>query len=107
MLSMPLLKASPFFANYGFHPRFEFLESTQPSVPAAEDHIVRMQDITRSLISELQSAQEAYKHFADHHQTEPPAFSPGDKVWLLRRNIKTQHPSDKLDYQEAWSFYYC
>jgi hypothetical protein len=97
-------KTSPFFANYGFHPRFEFLKPAQPPVPAAEEHITRMQDITRSLISELQSAQKTYKHFADRHRAEPPAFLPGDKVWLLRRNIKTQRPSDKLDYKKLGPF---
>ncbi len=35
-------RTSPFFANYEFHPCFEFLEPMHPSVPAAEDHVVRM-----------------------------------------------------------------
>lgn len=28
----------------------------------------------------------------------------GDKVWLLRRNIKTTHPCDKLDYRRLGPF---
>ena len=80
------------------------MEPAQPPVPAAEDHITKMQDITHSLMTELQSAQEDYKHFADCHRAEPPAFSPGDKVWLLHRNIGTQHPCDKLDFKKLGPF---
>ena len=39
------------------------------------------------------------KYYNQHHLPAP-EFSPGDKVWLLRRNIKTTRPSDKLDYKK-------
>ena len=31
-------------------------------------------------------------------------FKIGDKVWLLRRNIKTKRPCDKLDYRRLGPF---
>lgn len=33
-----------------------------------------------------------------------PEYQPGDYVWLLRRNIKTSRPSDKLDYRKLGPF---
>ncbi|KAG0592495.1 hypothetical protein KC19_1G257000, partial [Ceratodon purpureus] len=35
---------------------------------------------------------------------ESPVFHVGDKVWLLRRNIKTSRPCDKLDYRRLGPF---
>ena len=41
---------------------------------------------------------------ADKFRNEAPTFKIGDKVWLLRRNIKTKQPCDKLDYQRLRPF---
>ena len=35
---------------------------------------------------------------------EGPRFKRGDKVYLLRRNIKITRPSDKLDYKKIRLF---
>ena len=35
---------------------------------------------------------------------EGPRFKRGDKVYLLRRNIKTIRPLDKLDYKKIRPF---
>ena len=53
---------------------------------------------------QLQSAQEAYKASADKFRNEAPAFKIGDKVWLLRRNIKTKRSCEKLDYRKLGPF---
>ena len=82
-------KTSPFYANYGFHPRFEFKHSASSKVPAAEDHVAKMQDIITSLITDIKHAQDSYKANADCHRMEAPELGPGDKVWLLQRNVKT------------------
>jgi hypothetical protein len=46
----------------------------------------------------LVEAQERQKKNADKSQKQNLNISVGDKVWLLRRNLKTRRPSDKLDY---------
>ena len=38
------------------------------------------------------------------HRLPTPAFKVGDKVWLLRRYIKTTRPSDKLDFKRLGPF---
>jgi len=35
---------------------------------------------------------------------ESPPFQVGEKIWLIRRNIKTSRPCDKLDYRQLGPF---
>jgi hypothetical protein len=76
-------KMTPFFANYGYHSWFEFQAPTSSEVPVADDHVTRMQEVTQVLASELKSAQDAYKYYADKHHLDTPLLEPGDQVWLL------------------------
>jgi len=52
----------------------------------------------------LVEAQERQKRNADKSRQQNPNISVGDKVWLLRRNLKTRRPSDKLDYRRLGPF---
>jgi len=42
-------------------------------------------------------------YYNQRHQ-EAPKFRKGDKVYLLRKNIKTQRPSNKLDFKKIGPF---
>jgi hypothetical protein len=53
---------------------------------------------------QLQEAQDRYKAFANDSRKENPLFQVGDKVWLLRRNIKTTCPCDKLNNRRIGPF---
>ena len=97
-------KQTPFFANFGFHPRFSITPSASLPCPSASDHAMLLKDVQKQLLAELQSAQERYKHFADQKRKSMPNLIPGDYVWLLRKNIKTNRPSDKLDYKRLGPF---
>ena len=44
---------------------------------------------------------------ADKSRKQQPHISIGDKVWLLRRHLKTHRPSDKLDYRRLGPFIVC
>jgi hypothetical protein len=101
---------SPFFANIGYHPRWSMIKDPEISKnPAAEDHLHQLQDIQRKLSLHLHDAQVAYKKLADKHRLDSsmvePKFRIGDKVWLLRRNVKTTRPCDKLDFQRLGPFF--
>ena len=56
----------------------------------------------------MHTAQATHKKVADCHRLdsspEEPKFRIGDHVWLLRRNVKTTRPCDKLDYQRLGPF---
>jgi transposase InsO family protein len=80
---------SPFYANYGYHPQLDFQATTEVVVPSAEDRAAQLNRLHQDLQRELTRAQERYKEQADVHRKEAPVFHPGDKVWLLQKNIQT------------------
>ena len=97
-------KITPFFANTGVHPRWTILDHPRISKnPAAEDRLRHIREIHIALSHHLHHAQATHKKFADRHRLnsspEKPKFQVGDRVWLLRRNVKTTRPCNKLDYQ--------
>ena len=76
--------------------------------PAVEDHLHRLQEVHLALSHHLHTAQATHKKAADRHcldsSPKEPKFQIGDRVWLLRRNVKTTRPCDKLDYQRLGPF---
>ena len=57
-----------------------------------------LQKIQVELSSHLHQDQQTQKDYADRHRI-PSCFDIEDRVWLLRRHIKTTRPCDKLDYR--------
>ncbi len=98
------IQQTPFFANYGHHPRFDQFNLNISENPAATDLATRLSDIQKQMKQSLLEAQEHQKTNADKSRKEHPKISIGDKVWLLRRNLKTRRPSDKLDYRRLGPF---
>jgi hypothetical protein len=96
---------TPFFSNYGYHPKLDLLSPSMHSNPAAEGFAKQLSELQAMLRLQLQTAQESYKATADKFRNEAPTFKIGDKVWLLRRNIKTKRPCDKLDYRRLGPFF--
>jgi hypothetical protein len=95
---------SPFFANYGFHPRFS-LEIPGDSVnPSAKKRATRLGQVQQNLMEELKLTQEWQKKQADRQRKDHPNFKVGDKVWLLRKNIASTRPCAKLDYKRLGPF---
>ena len=81
------INQSPFFANYGFNPKFN------PEIPSSDrPHRAdrRILDISRNikfLKENLNKAKATYKKYADMKRIEHPEFKIGNKVWLLKGNI--------------------
>src|SRR5579859_4554208 len=91
---------SPFYANYGYHPRASLKVHTEPSSyenPAVESLVERLESVHKELRVELEQAQEAYKRKSDRHVKPAPPFKVGDLIWLNRRNIAMTRLSRKLD----------
>jgi transposase InsO family protein len=100
---------TPFFANMGYHPRWTLLEHPEDSKsPTVENRVIQIQEIQNELSHNLRDAQAAHKKAADRFRLDSspsdPKFKVGDSVWLLRRNVKTTRPCDKLDYQRLGPF---
>ncbi|OBS16093.1 hypothetical protein FPOA_27763 [Fusarium poae] len=94
---------SPFFANYGFHPRMGFEPTITvrgtPATRDAEQFAKTMNDILEHLRSESIAAQARYEAQANRHRRPARRYQVGDSVWLDARNIKTLRPQKKLDWK--------
>ena len=90
---------SPFYANYGRHPRHTIRVRQTATIanPSAEALTQKLQRTHDELRTHLESARATYKKYHDRHTQPPPAFKPGDLVWLKRTNIKSVRPAQKLD----------
>jgi len=96
---------TPFFANYGREPEIERgpLEVTHRS-QEAEISAKQLKNLHESLRKDIEFMNQRIKHYYDLKRQEAPQFKKGEKVFLLRRNIKTKRPSDKLDYKKLGLF---
>lgn len=98
---------SPFFANYGYHPRATLPVRTEHSTyehPTAESLVEGFKEVHTELRTGLEKAQQSYKRKFDRKTTRAPSFKVGDRVWLNRKNIKTTRPSSKLDAKRLGPF---
>ena len=97
-------RQSPFFANYGYHPRCKVTVAADSINPAADGLVEKLQTVHTDLKEQLQNAQDKYKANHDRHAKPAPEFTVGDKVWLMRKNIRTTRPSQKLDAKRMGPF---
>ncbi|QRV91972.1 Transposon Tf2-12 polyprotein [Ceratobasidium sp. AG-Ba] len=87
---------TPFFACYGFHPRFSVGQQTDEAVPHADGRADQLKLRMEELQSLVNLANEKIKHYYDLKHRSPEVINVGDKVWLDARNIKTERPVAKL-----------
>ena len=89
---------SPFFANYGYHPRMSLLPPTPDSpTPAAEDFVKNIHDAQDVIQAALRQSQPAMETSANRKRKSAPILVPSQKVWLLQRHVGSTRLSSKLD----------
>ena len=87
-------KISPFFANYGFHPRFDsLLPALDLTLEEVKEFTFLFSDLENFICLEIRLAQEAYSEQANKNRQSAPNFALGSRVWLLCRHIRTTRPS--------------
>ena len=102
---------SPFFANYGFHPRLGF-EPRQACSPdktpqqkkeflKANNIADRFERILEQLKALASDAGRRYEENANVHRSDAPVYNIGQRVWLDTRNLKTNRPMKKGD--DKWA----
>ena len=99
-------KFSPFFMNYGQHPTTlpnQFTLS-QCNLPMVTDNINKLNETYKIVIENIKQANLQYAKYYNKKHLPDPEFSIGTKVWLSSKNIKTQRPSSKLDYNKLGPF---
>jgi hypothetical protein len=94
-------KVSPFFGNYGYHPRAfnDLIENKNTNPPGNKDSIESLQQLHEQLRGEIAYAQATQSEYANKKRLPDLRLNTGDKVWLRRKNIKTTRPSSKLDWK--------
>lgn len=101
-------RMSPFFANYGFHPRMGFepitTDNTTPATRDATQFVKTMEEILEHLRSESNASQARYEEQANRRRRPARTYEPGDSVWLDARNIRTLRPQKKLDWKNIGPF---
>lgn len=98
---------TPFFANYGFHPRLGFEpvpHSDRPAARDAEKFATLMQTITEHLKTEMTASRARYEEQANRKRRPARRYQVGQLVWLDARNIKTLRPTKKLDWKNCGPF---
>ena len=94
------MQVSPFFANYGYHPRTGTESHWHTKMEAADDFATQMKHIHKEVQSALVKAKEEMKHYADYHRGEPLKYQVGNKVWLETKHLKLTQPSKKLSEKQ-------
>ena len=95
---------SPYYANYGFHPRFSTEPLQHDALPASMPLVSHIAAVQQTLRSQLEEAKRAYKRFADAHRRDAPKFQVGDQVMLRLTNMPTTQPARKLAFRYAGPF---
>lgn len=96
---------TPFYALHGYHPRFSVeTPRVAASSPLAQERLKNLHEVQEDLKFHIKSAQETQERYYNQHVVAQPPFAPGDQVWLVRKNIKTTRPSDKLDAKKLGPF---
>jgi hypothetical protein len=89
---------SPFYANYGFEPRdISGAMGESSDNPSATWRAKEMQELHENLRLDLTFRRQQMVKYANRKRLGGPILEGGDKVYLLRRNIKSKKPSKKLD----------
>jgi len=98
-------KTTPFFANYGYHPRcsIKLQSSSEFSFSTGKDSLsfARFMTIWRQKSESLLPLQARY---FDPHRSLATSFAEGQKVWLLRKHIQTSRPSDNWTTRDFGPF---
>ena len=96
---------SPFYANYGKHPNIERdPRELRPLAQQAKISVEKLQSLHKMMSNELQKITKKTTISANKKRSEGPDFKEGEKVYLLRKNIKTKRQTNKLDHTKIGPF---
>jgi hypothetical protein len=83
-------RVTPFYANYGYHPRFEpDLRSVSSEAPEVSEYVTALNNLHAELRAEIAYAQAAHAEQTNRRRYPDPVLEVGDRVWLRRKHVKT------------------
>ena len=99
------LGTSPFYANYGYDPVAYRQPRADPTrAEKAITQVENLRTLQQQLSLDLEFCNTRSAIYANKKRSQEPSLKKGDKVYLLRRHIKTKRPSDKLDFKKFGPF---
>ncbi|KAJ9514002.1 hypothetical protein QJQ45_021113 [Haematococcus lacustris] len=96
------VRSTPFFLNYGYHPRLAELLDLPQKVPQAHEFVRSMKKAVEQARQCLARAQKRMKSYQDNKRREA-LYLPGDMVLLSTQNIPKASLSVKLWLPDEWS----
>ncbi|KAH0605317.1 uncharacterized protein H6S33_004539 [Morchella sextelata] len=100
-------KATPLFANYGFHHRFTVIIKSLDRTPSSlnvKDFALKMKELHEHLRSNICTAQDQQEQAINTKRTPAPQYNIGDMVFVSTKNIRTTRNSRKLDWKKLGVF---
>ena len=96
---------SPFYANYRKHPNISRdPRGLKPIADKAKITVSELHKLHKLLQQHLQEITMKTTVQANKKRTEGPALREGGMAYLVRKNIKTKRPSNKLDHTKLGPF---
>ena len=103
-LATTATQMSPFFANYGFHPRTNWPVEKESQNPSSRNYAHWMESVHELCVKHLEETRECMRKYYDHSQKEAPSYSVGDLVMLNGENIRMRRAVKKLDAKLSGPF---
>ncbi|HEY4064592.1 MAG TPA: DDE-type integrase/transposase/recombinase, partial [Puia sp.] len=88
---------SPFYANYGFHPRTTWPVEMESKNPASRNYAHWITNVHELCTEYLKKTAHKMGRYYDKSKTTAPQFKAGDLVMLNGKNIRTRRAAKKLD----------
>ena len=95
---------SPFYANYGFHPRTNWPVEAEAKNPSGRNYIHWMTGVHEWCKATLLETAERMKKYYDLKAKDIPRLKVGDLVMLNGKHLKTRRPCKKLDHKMQGPF---
>jgi hypothetical protein len=95
---------SPFYANYGFHPKTTNPTEVNLDNPSSRVYAHWMHSVFDQTTKTLEATRERMKKYPDPSRLEAPAYQKGNLVMLNGRFIQTRSPSRNLDHKQHGPF---
>ena len=90
---------TPFMLDSGQHPRMGFEPARPSMLESVNEFKTRMETAVIEARAAISKAKDDYARYYNQRRRPAPALTPGDKVWLDSSDIRTHHPSKKLEHR--------